>query len=467
MNSFFDLYGTSLKVCNPQHTQTVVYTPHGLKASIEGDKLILSLGFSGESYSDAIEYQTIALGLYNTKVSSSKNGISIFTKGGIPVSIKGNKSWNQGAKNIIINAYPIICKSESMASRLKSLLDDILSKYNDNSTAESSQESNSSRLNLNQTSSSQKDIHALFNELEETLKNYVIEDADAHEHHNYILSKITGISYKHPFFIINYKTYYQESWMGVEGYVAGNRTVRFTLKDATFSSLPAYKNNEYYLRIDCSSGIEISSPKGKTLEDVFKFAMSKMLSERLANEFNSLKSQITSSGFDGYLGRVSSNNNSSKSNSQVSPYSYYTSAGFAIKKIYPLEKNTLYISNYNNSAPVNQRIIDAYTCVLNADKGDPKQVSIININIIEIPNPAQSLSDYRKALSDAGINYVSKNWNGLVGVEYTVKQDMGEFMLPTKAFWGYKGNRFYLIQLGALTNAYSKYESLLNSIKIL
>lgn len=157
---------------------------------------------------------------------------------------------------------------------------------------------------------------------------------------------------------------------------------------------------------------------------------------------------------------------------QVSPaqqqtaYTFYNNLGFAIKKTYSLERNTNFL-NTARRIKNGPKILDAFVCAQNIEKNDPDQINIINIHVTEESNAAESLRTYKQDLSSQNISYKVRTWNGLTGVEYTFKQDMGTVMLPTKAFWGYKGNKFYLIQLASLTNCSTKFETLLNSIKIL
>ena len=94
---------------------------------------------------------------------------------------------------------------------------------------------------------------------------------------------------------------------------------------------------------------------------------------------------------------------------------------------------------------------------------------MINIVVYRIDAPAeQTLAEYKRSLIANRFPYImNKTWNGLQGLEYYFKQDMGDTMLPTKAFYGYKGNKFYLIQIGAVVDTNKKYNALLNSIKIL
>ena len=151
---------------------------------------------------------------------------------------------------------------------------------------------------------------------------------------------------------------------------------------------------------------------------------------------------------------------------QQNAYTYYNNLGFAIKKTYSLERNTNFL-NTARRIKNGPKILDAFVCAQNIEKNDPDQINIINIHVTEESNAAESLRTYKQDLSSQNISYKVRTLNGLTGVEYTFKQDMGTVMLPTKAFWGYKGNKFYLIQLASLTNCSTKFETLLNSIKIL
>lgn len=147
---------------------------------------------------------------------------------------------------------------------------------------------------------------------------------------------------------------------------------------------------------------------------------------------------------------------------------YYKEAGFAIEKSYKLEENTMFIEAFRRIRSNGVELISAYTCFQNAETKDPDYINVINVNVYKIDAPAeQTLAVYKKNLITNRIPCSDKTWNGIQGVEYSFKQDMGDVMLPTKAFYGYKGNMFYLVQIGALVDTDKKYNALLNSIKIL
>ena len=128
----------------------------------------------------------------------------------------------------------------------------------------------------------------------------------------------------------------------------------------------------------------------------------------------------------------------------------------------------MFIDAYRRNKPNGVELISAYTCFQNAETKDPDYINVINVNVYKIDTPAeQTLAAYKRNLITNRIPCSDKTWNGLHGVEYSFKQDMGDVMLPTKVFYGYKGNKFYLIQIGALVDTDKKYNALLNSIKIL
>lgn len=152
----------------------------------------------------------------------------------------------------------------------------------------------------------------------------------------------------------------------------------------------------------------------------------------------------------------------------VPEYIYYKASGFAIKNQYALKENTMFIDAYRRNKPNGVELISAYTCFQNAETKDPDYINVINVNVYKIETPAeQTLAAYKRNLITNRIPCSDKTWNGLHGVEYSFKQDMGNVMLPTKVFYGYKGDKFYLIQIGALVDTGKKYSALLNSIKIL
>ena len=163
--------------------------------------------------------------------------------------------------------------------------------------------------------------------------------------------------------------------------------------------------------------------------------------------------------------------NSSKqtsTNTAANEYKYYQESRFAIKKSYKLEENTMFIDAFRQNQTDGLELVSAYTCFQNAETQDPNYINVINIVVYKIDAPAeQTLAEYKRNLIANRFPCSNKTWNGLQGLEYSFKQDMGNVMLPTKAFYGYKGNKFYLIQIGTLVDTDKKYNALLNSIKIL
>lgn len=158
---------------------------------------------------------------------------------------------------------------------------------------------------------------------------------------------------------------------------------------------------------------------------------------------------------------------SSVKTSSTPEYTYYKASGFAIKKSYALEENAMFINAFKQSQQDMVELISAHICFQNAEKQDPDFINVININVYKIDASAeQTLVEYKRNLAMNRFPCSNKTWNGLQGLEYSFKQDMGNVMLPTKAFYGYKGNKFYLIQIGALVDIDKKYTALLNSIKI-
>lgn len=276
------------------------------------------------------------------------------------------------------------------------------------------------------------------------------------------------VSFKYPYLIFSFQDRYINGTLyslNVNENELGNVTLKVPITSTTVI------NNGTIVVLESSEGLEHSVNNKKNLISKYGFYTTSILANNLSNTLKQFIQAVKSEGFTGSYG-VSSRT-SSGTGSRVtgtvqsqSTYTYYNNAGFAIKKTYKLQKNTSYISAVQKLG-TGVKIIDAYSCAQNSESGDPNKINIININVIDENNSAESLKTYKQNLTRQGFNYRARTWNGLTGVEYSFKQDMGTVMVPTKTFWGYKGNRFFLIQLGSLTNCELKFEELLNSIKVL
>lgn len=153
-------------------------------------------------------------------------------------------------------------------------------------------------------------------------------------------------------------------------------------------------------------------------------------------------------------------------------YSYYNKAGFAIEKTYNLMQNKAFIQLYKSYSKKEdaRELLAAYTCSQNAEKNDPNLINIINVNVEGFDtktNGEKILANYKVSLDANGFKYNDIDWNGISAVEYTFNQNFDGTMIPTKAIYGYKGNKLFLLQISSLSNIESKFKSLKNSVIIL
>lgn len=305
------------------------------------------------------------------------------------------------------------------------------------------------------------ELKSTYNQVVDVLKNYDIipEIEKKGDNHHYYKTKSIKIVYNYPnleisfYFELNKGVWTSENLSGTYKLICPINSTKFEAQDS-------YDKENAYLNIKNSDGIELVFRGKRKLIENYYFYSTKLTIKKLCNKLSDLQRLLIAENYKGSLGI--SNNLTSTSNT----FTYYKTADFAIKKVYQLEENTLFLDMSKQISP-SSKIIAAYQCAQNREKNNPNLINIININVYEITTPTQSLEEYKKALSSNKISYISKTWKGLTGVEYTIRQDMGEVMVPTKVFYGFKGNKFYLIQLGSLTDYVNKFSLLLNSIKIL
>ena len=312
-------------------------------------------------------------------------------------------------------------------------------------------------------SQASSELKSAYNQVVDLFKNYEISPQFM-DGYNFTISPIRVI-YKHPNLEISYSIKLKEGH-GTFDDIAGNYKLICPMSSTKFSThedLPIGEASKLYIKNP--DGIELAYKGRRQLRESYYFESTKITTRKLATALSSLQSLLLSENYRGTLG-ISNTSSSSSSFSSSSTMTTYKNAGFAIKKTYKLEENKLFIEMAKQTYP-ELKIVGAYQCAQNIEKNNPQLINIININVYEINNPAQTMEDYKAGLSENKIPYVNKTWNGLTGIEYDIKQDMGEVMLPTRAFYGYKGNKCYLVQLGSLTNYTSKFEELKSSITIL
>ena len=315
------------------------------------------------------------------------------------------------------------------------------------------------------------DILNAYNQVVNTFKNYdiipkVYFDGNAH----YTLQPIK-ITYKYPNIRLSFNVKLKEERIPNEDSPTGTYTLVCPIATTHFSlEEQELRSYNYYLKIENSTGIEFINNKGKhSIIENYRFSGTKLTIKKICDEITFLQRLLIEKNYKDNLGIASSANttNSPKSTS-TSSMTYYRAAGFAIKNTYVLEENKVYREIFNKIKQTESKLIATYVCAQNTGKNDPKLINIININVNEITTSlAEFLEKYKRDLSANRISYIDKTWNGLKGIEYSFKQDMGDVMLPTKTFYGYKDNKVYLIQISSLTDCEKKYTQLLNSIKIL
>ena len=321
------------------------------------------------------------------------------------------------------------------------------------------------------------DLIAVYNQVVNTLDRY--EFTTETEHWNkYYNSRSLKITYDYPNLIVSFYLELEKGYVRKDSDdIFGAYKLICPLTTNIVVEEDKYGNGEYaHLYFRNPTGIEIVHNGKSKLIEKYYFLSTRLTVKKLCTELNALKEQILSTQYKGTLG-INSSTSSTKTNSANSTtpiqqntdnYHYYKNSGFAIKKSYALKENTMFIDAYRRNKPNGVELISAYTCFQNAETKDPDYINVINVNVYKIDTPAeQTIAAYKRNLITNRNPCSDKTWNGLHGVEYSFKQDMGDVMLPTKVFYGYKGNKFYLIQIGALVDTDKKYNALLNSIKIL
>lgn len=327
-----------------------------------------------------------------------------------------------------------------------------------------------------------QDIINAYNQVANTLERYEFVPETEHWNHYYDYdSKFIKLTYDYPNLIISFYLELEEGKIRENSDdIIGAYKLIFPLSTSIVIEEDKFGNGEYAeLYFRNPTGIEfVHNGKCKLIEKYY-FLSTTLTVKKLCTELNTLKEHILTSQYQGALGTSSNTSSqkgkSSNSSEQTSPntvaneYIHYLTSGFAIKKSYKLEENTMFIDAFRRQNQTEElKLISAYTYFQNAETQNPYLINVINIVVYRIGTPAeQALAEYKSSLIANRFPCDNKTWNGLQGVEYSFKQDMGDTMLPTKAFYGYKGNKFYLIQIGAVVDTDKKYNALLNSIKIL
>lgn len=326
-----------------------------------------------------------------------------------------------------------------------------------------------------------QDLINAYNQVTNTLDRYEFEPETENWNSGYD-SKSIKLTYNYPNLIISF---YLELPKGRirDNDISGTYKLICPLSTAFVVEEDKYGNGKYAkLFFRNSNGIEQVYNGKSTLIEEYYFLSTRLTIIKLCDELNILKEHILTSQYKGALGissSTSSQKGESSNSSEQTPqsifspteykYKYYNESGFAIKEVYKLEKDTLFIDAFRRQNHTEElELISAYTYFQNAETQNPYRINVINIVVYRIDAPAeQTLAEYKRSLIANRFLFNNKTWNGLQGLEYYFKQDMGDVMLNTIAFYGYKGNRFYLIQIGAVVLPEAKYEALLNAIKIL
>lgn len=322
-----------------------------------------------------------------------------------------------------------------------------------------------------------QDIINAYNQVANTLERYEFVPETEHWNHYYDYdSKFIKLTYDYPNLIISFYLELPKGYVR-DNDISGTYKLICPLSTDFVVEKDKYGNGEYdklYFK-NPIEGVELVYDGKSKLVEKYYFISTRLNIRKLCAELNALKQQMLSTQYKGTLGignNTSLLRNSSKQTPQStanSEYKLYLQSGFAIKKSYKLEENTMFIDAFRRQNQTEGlKLISAYTYFQNAETQNPYLINVINIVVYRIDTPAeQALAEYKSSLIANRFPCDNKTWNGLQGVEYSFKQDMGDTMLPTKAFYGYKGNKFYLIQIGAVVDTDKKYNALLNSIKIL
>lgn len=328
--------------------------------------------------------------------------------------------------------------------------------------------------------SAQEDLLGLLNEVITSIKiqGYNGGKTDSWARVPYNFSDIT---IKDNILTINYSFKISDGGNHVNGKFVPNIYMHFyTIVIDIPKSILHRSTKEYWhsISISSSEGIKIiKSVKDQYNRETYYVdnwsieVNSEALESKIYNAFNDIWNAnkiSTPPSTSSQKGNPSISSKQTSLNTVANEYKYYQESGFAIKKSYKLEENTMFIDAFRQNQTDGLKLVSAYTCFQNAETQDPNYINVINIVVYRIDAPAElTLAEYKRNLIANRFPCSNKTWNGLQGLEYSFKQDMGNVMLPTKAFYGYKGNKFYLIQIGALVDTDKKYNALLNSIKIL
>ena len=323
-------------------------------------------------------------------------------------------------------------------------------------------------LTLNSLSQEISNIQTIYKQVVNTIKNYEIipEIEKKGVNHFYYSTKSMGITYKYPILEISFYFEIDKNVWTSEN-LSGTYRLICPINSTVFKAESSIGDNGW-LCIQNPNGIELVYKGKRKLIENYYFYGTKLTMKKLCSELSDLQEVIKTTHYKGNLGISTNNSKTYNPSNNSSSFTYYNTEGFAIKKTYKLEENTVFTDMLKGITTEGIKLIAAYQCPQNIESDNPEHINLINIVVYEISAPAtEVLKAYTEGLSRNKFKYTNRSWNGLTGVEYTFKSDMGGVMLPTKAFYGFKGNKFYLIQLASLTDYLNKYNNLLNSIKIL
>lgn len=149
-------------------------------------------------------------------------------------------------------------------------------------------------------------------------------------------------------------------------------------------------------------------------------------------------------------------------------YTFYKKEGFAILKKYNLKVNTAYLTLSKQEYVGGMEIVNSFSCAREGFSSNGSDIEIININVFKADAPSIRLTNYKKALYDEQQIYsIDRALKGMTGIEYKFTVNTESLSIPTVAYYGYKGENFFLIQLQSPQNTKERYEQLLQGIKIL
>lgn len=149
-------------------------------------------------------------------------------------------------------------------------------------------------------------------------------------------------------------------------------------------------------------------------------------------------------------------------------YSFYYDECFAILKKYKLQQNKIFIDLVKQEYSGGTELINAFMCSREGFASNGRDIEIININIYKADSPDIRLKQYKADLKrEQNINSIDRAVKGMQGIEYQFNFNTENLSITTIAFYGYKGDLFYLIQLQAKDNVSERFERLLQGIRIL